>query len=89
MTLEVTGTAPEGTPAAQVSEDMTNVQITLEQITAAIVATQGTIEVAVSEVLKDYSGKSISITHDDEKNVLLFTLVDAPQQTTEAPAENA
>jgi hypothetical protein len=87
MTVEVTGTSPEGTPAAQFTEDMKNVQITLEQITAAIVATIGTVEVPVSEVLKDYSGKSISITHDDEKNVLLFELVDLPQNAE--PAENA
>jgi len=88
MTVEVTGTAPEGAPAAVVSDDLTNVQITLEQITAAIVAQAGQIEVPVSDILKDYSGKSISITHDDEKNVLIFSLADV-QADAETSAENA
>jgi len=83
--IEVTGTAPEGTPAAVVNEELTNVQITLEQICAAILNKIGTTEIPVADILKDYSGKTISINHDDEKNVLLFNLVDAP--TT--PAENA
>jgi hypothetical protein len=80
MTVEVTGTAPEGTPAAVVSEDMKNVSITLEQITAAIINKLGVVEVDVADILQNYAGKTISITHDDEKNVLLFELVDAPAE---------
>jgi predicted amino acid dehydrogenase len=80
MTVEVTGTALEGTPAAVVSEDMKNVSITLEQITAAIINKLGVVEVDVADILQNYAGKTISITHDDEKNVLLFELVDAPAE---------
>jgi|APCry1669190288_1035285.scaffolds.fasta_scaffold00120_10 leucyl aminopeptidase len=85
--VEVTGTAPEGTPAATVNEELTNVQITLEQICASILNQIGTTEIPVADVLKNYSGKTIQIQHDDEKNVLVFALVDLP--ATETPAENA
>lgn len=84
MTVDVTGTSPEGTPAATVSEDLKNVQVTLEQITAAIINHAGKIEVPVVNILQNYAGKTISITHDDEKNTLIFELVDIPAEA--APA---
>lgn len=64
-----------------------NVQISIEQICAAIVKTLGSVEVSLEDLLTDYSSKSIAINQDEETKALTFSLADAPVPEEEAPAE--
>ena len=62
----------------------TNVQISIEQICAAIVALVGPIEVPLEALLTDYSQKSIAINQDDETKALTLTLVENPVEEEKA-----
>jgi hypothetical protein len=68
VTTEATTEAPEGE----------NVQISIEQICAAIVSSLGSVEVQLETLLTDYSSKNIAINQNEETKALTFTLVDAP-----------
>jgi len=70
-------------PAASETAQEENVNISIEQICAAIIRTYGTIVVPLDNLLKDYSSKNIAVTQDEETKVLTFTLADNP------PAENS
>lgn len=74
-------------PAASEVSQEENVQISIEQICAAIISTYKTIVVPMESLLKDYSSKNIAITQDEETKVLTFTLADNPvavEDSTEA-----
>jgi hypothetical protein len=64
---------------APTAPDLSQVQITLEQICAAIIAQNGgPVSVPTAVLLQDYSKYSIQITHDDENNTILFELAELP-----------
>lgn len=73
MADETTEVTPEVTDSPE-----NNVQISIEQICAAIVKTLGSVEVSLEDLLTDYSSKSIAINQDEETKALTFTLADAP-----------
>jgi hypothetical protein len=66
-----------------------NIQISIEQICAAIVNTLGSVEVPLENLIKDYQSQSISVNQDEKTKVLTFSLVDNAEieVPTEAPAE--
>jgi len=71
----------ETTTEAPASPDLSQVQITLEQICAAIIAqSDNRISVPTAVLLQDYSKFSIQITHDDENNTIIFELAEVPVQ---------
>jgi hypothetical protein len=74
-------TQVEGTTEAP---EENNVQISIEQICAAIVSLVGPVEVPLEALLTDYSKKSIAINQDEESKALTFSLVDNPETATEA-----
>jgi hypothetical protein len=55
-----------------------NVQISIEQICAAIIKTLGSVEIALEDLVADYSSKSIAVNQDEETKALTFTLSDTP-----------
>ena len=77
MADETTEVITETTTPAEAPEG-DNVQISIEQICAAIVNTLGSVEIQLETLLTDYSTKSIAINQDEETKALTFTLVDAP-----------
>ena len=63
--------------------DLSNVNISLEQIIATILSTMGTIQVTLDDLLKDYSNKQIAVNQDPDSNNLYFELVDINQTEEE------
>lgn len=59
------------------SKDLSNVNIGLEQICAAILATTGPIKINFNTLLTDYSKKNISVTPQDDSDEILFDLIDS------------
>jgi hypothetical protein len=55
-----------------------NVNISIEQICAAIINTISSVEVPLENLIKNYADKSIAINQDSETKAVTFTLVDAP-----------
>ena len=80
MTNETTNITPESS----------NVNISVEQICAAILATVGVVEVKIEDLTKNYSDKNIAVNQDSETKAITFTLVDAPieKEKTEESTEN-
>jgi hypothetical protein len=78
----------DAAPAASEASQDENVNISIEQICAAIIHTIGSVEVQLENLLKDYSTKSIAVNQDEETKALTFTLTDAPVAQEEAPAES-
>ena len=58
-----------------------SIQISVEQICAAIISTFGSVEIELPVLVADYSGKNISINQDENSKSLTFSLVDAPVDT--------
>ena len=73
----------DAAPTASEAPQDENVNISIEQICAAIISTYKTVVVPLENLLKDYSGKNIAVSQDEETKVLTFTLADNP------PAENS
>lgn len=59
-------------------ETMNDVQISIEQICAAIISKFGSVEVDLSDLLANYGSKSISVNQNEETKALTFSLVDNP-----------
>ena len=57
------------------------VNISVEQILAAILNTVGTTTVQLEKLVENYGSKTISVTQNEDKSVV-FSLVDAPQTET-------
>lgn len=51
------------------------VQLDLNKLLAAIVKNIGFVTVPMADVIADYSDKSISLTLDDETNMLVLSLI--------------
>ena len=64
-----------------------NIPISVEQICAAIVNLVGPVEVQLSDLMADYSGKSIAVNQDEETKALTFSLVDSPKIDDSQKAE--
>lgn len=62
------------------------VNISVEQILAAVISTVGTTTVPLEKLVENYSSKTIAVTQNEDKSVV-FALVDAPQ--TEEVEESA
>ena len=73
----------DAAPASSEAPQDENVNISIEQICAAIINTYKTVVVPLDNLLRDYSGKNIAVSQDEETKVLTFTLADNP------PAENS
>jgi hypothetical protein len=59
-------------------ENNNNINISIEQICAAILNTVGAVEVSLEKLVTDYTSKSIAVNQDSETKSVTFTLVDAP-----------
>ena len=64
-----------------------NVQISVEQICAAIINTLGSIEVTVENLLANYQDQSISVNQNEETKTLTFTLINNVDITPPAETE--
>jgi len=63
-----------------------DVQISIEQICAAILNTIGSVEVSLESLMTDYSSKNISVNQDPETKALTFALADQPA-VVDAPVD--
>ena len=72
------------------AEDTTtsNVNISIEQICAAIINTLTSIEVPLENLLASYGGKVIAIDQDKTTKAVTFTLADAPIEDSSNSLEN-
>jgi len=61
--------------------DLSNVNISIEQILAAIINHFGTIEITTEELLSNYSNKNLAVTQDPETAKLRFELADNQTET--------
>lgn len=69
----------------EVKQDLNNVNISIEQIVAAILNKVGKIELSLQELLTDYSSKNIAVNQDPDSQQIMFELTDMPE---EAQTEN-
>jgi len=70
-------------------EENQGVNISVEQILAAIVNQFGPVTIPLDKLIMNYGDKSIAVNQNEDKSVV-FTLVDLPKQTEkqeEATAE--
>jgi hypothetical protein len=68
----------DAAPAASETPQEEGVNISIEQICAAIINTYKTVVVPLDNLVKDYSSKNIAVTQDEETKILTFTLADNP-----------
>ena len=70
-----------------------NVQISVEQICAAILATVGSVEVSLDNLVANYAGKTIAVDQNPDTKAVTFSLADMPAEvenvleTENTPAE--
>jgi hypothetical protein len=62
-------------------KDISNANISLEQILAAIINKFGSIDIDIKDLLTDYSDKSISVTQDPDNKLIVFGLIESPTET--------
>jgi hypothetical protein len=87
MADETTEVTTETTETPDMQEN--NIQISVEQICAAIIKTMGSVEVALEDLITDYSNKSIAVNQDETTKALTFTLSDSVVPASEeSPAES-
>ena len=65
--------------------DANNINISIEQICAAIINTAGSVEIPIENLLQNYGGKSIAVNQDPDTKAVTFSLADS----TIAVEENA
>lgn len=66
----------------EVKQDLSNINISIEQIIAAILNKSGKIELTLQELLTDYSSKSIAVNQDPDTQMVTFELSDVPKTQT-------
>jgi hypothetical protein len=64
-----------------------NINIGMEQICAAILATVGATKVPLEALLTNYSDKSIAVNQDPDTKEITFSLADAPAPAEESETE--
>jgi hypothetical protein len=69
------------TTDANQAQEENNVQISVEQICAAILATVGSVEVSLENLVANYGNKTIAVNQNEETKAVTFALVDMPAQT--------
>jgi hypothetical protein len=62
------------------SDNINNMQITLEQICAAILNKVGKVEMSLEELLNNYSSKSIAVDQDPNSGMLTFELAEVSEE---------
>jgi hypothetical protein len=62
------------------SDNINNMQITLEQICAAILNKVGKVEMSLEELLNNYSSKSIAVDQDPNSGMLTFELAEVLEE---------
>lgn len=65
-----------------------NVQISVEQICAAILKTAGSVEVSLEDLVANYSGKTIAVDQNADTKAVTFMLADTPIQLEEEKQES-
>jgi hypothetical protein len=65
----------------EVKQDLNNVNISIEQIVAAILNKIGKVELSLQELLTDYSSKNIAVNQDPDSQQITFELTDLPKET--------
>jgi len=78
----------ETTQTESTQEQNPGVNISVEQILAAIIQTVGTTTVSLENLVANYSMKSIAVNQNEDKSVV-FSLVDAPEPTEVPTTEQA
>lgn len=68
----------DAAPAASEAPQEEQVNISIEQICAAIISTYKTVIVPLETLLQDFTGKNIAVLQDPDTKVLIFTLADIP-----------
>ncbi len=71
-------TTTDVTTDAPVENNQQNINISIEQICAAILSVMENVEVPLEYLLADYSGKSIAINQDQETKAVTFSIVNVP-----------
>jgi hypothetical protein len=66
----------------EVKQDLSNINISIEQIIAAILNKSGKIELTLQELLTDYSSKSIAVNQDPDTQMVTFELSNVPKTQT-------
>jgi len=74
----------EETTVEETAQENNNINISIEQICAAILSTIGSVEVTLEKLVTDYTAKSIAVNQDSETKSVTFTLVDAPTRVEES-----
>jgi hypothetical protein len=67
----------------ETTQESNPVNISVEQICAAIVNKLGKIELSLPELLTDFSNKSIAVNQDPETQSITFELADNPVEETQ------
>lgn len=67
----------------ETKQDINNINISIEQIIAAILNKAGKMEFTLQELLTDYSSKSIAVNQDPDTQMVTFELADVPEVQTE------
>jgi hypothetical protein len=65
----------------EIRQDLNNVNISIEQIVAAILNKIGKVELSLQELLTDYSSKNIAVNQDPDSQQITFELTDLPEET--------
>jgi hypothetical protein len=65
----------------EVKQDLNNVNISIEQIVAAILNKVGKVDLSLQELLTDYSSKNIAVNQDPDSQQITFELADLPEET--------
>jgi len=77
------------TQVEETAQPDNNVQISVEQICAAILKTAGAIEVSLDDLVANYSGKTIAVDQNPDTKAVTFSLADTPVQQEEDKQESA
>ena len=78
----------EETTTTDTAVDTNNINISIEQICAAIINTVGSVEVPIANLLQNYGGKSIAVNQNPDTKAVTFSLADstvAIDENTEEP----
>lgn len=73
----------------ETTQQDSNIQISVEQICAAILKTAGSIQVSLEDLVANYGGKTIAIEQDETTKAVTFALADTPNVEQTAETESA
>lgn len=73
----------ETTPQAEAAQEGQNVNISVDQILAAVLSTVGSVNVKIETLIFNYSTKTIKVDQLEDQSVT-FELIDLPELPAEA-----